>query len=193
MSDSTHNSTSGSEPTASLATTPAGAEPEKPTSSQRTVIVLASIGIALLVAIIVLLIVFLSSRDDTPPLAVTDTPSPTPTETSPTPEPTPSTEPPASTGHITSYTVHPESVTCASGTSSVPITFDWEADGTALYFGVGTDNAKTEPYDSYPTTYSLDFDYQCGQPDKQQIYTISVEQANGDLESQTLTVTEVAG
>ena len=82
-----------------------------------------------------------------------------------------------------------DTVNC-DGVDSVPMHFEWETEGTTLWFGVGTNNAKLAPYDTFPLVHELDFDYQCGQSSGQQTYTISVEQSNGDLTSKTITVSE---
>jgi hypothetical protein len=72
----------------------------------------------------------------------------------------------------------------------VTVTFSWAATGQTLWFGVGTDNAKLEPVDEFPLNYTLDFDYQCGQSGGEQKYTITVEQAGGDLDSETIIIRE---
>ncbi|MCY7413287.1 MAG: hypothetical protein LH471_09695 [Salinibacterium sp.] len=76
------------------------------------------------------------------------------------------------------------------GAFAVTVTFSWAAVGETLWFGVGTDNAKAEPYAQYPLNYTLDFDYQCGQPSGQQRYTITVEASDGTLKSETIVITE---
>jgi hypothetical protein len=74
--------------------------------------------------------------------------------------------------------------------SSVPVTFSWAATGQTLWFGVGTDNAKDAPYGEFPLNYTMDFDYQCGQPDGQQKYTITVQATDGTLTSNTIVIME---
>jgi hypothetical protein len=196
MSDSTPTAKF---PAASPATPEAADGP-----SRRLLIILISIGAALLLAIIILLVVLLGRGDGTPVAAPSDAPtlsaSPTPTssdtpsatptaeqtEEAPAPPPAPEPEP---AGPITSFTVDDKSVNC-DGQSSVPISFSWNTTGVTLWFGVGTNNAKNAPYDTFPLVYDLDFNYQCGQSSGQQIYTITVEQSNGDLLSKTITITE---
>ena len=189
---------------------PAAADPEvvEERKSRRTMIILGSIGGALLIILIILLILLLvkpggtvvptgsptpsptasASASATPTQSASATPTPTPTPT-PTATVAPPPPPPPPSGPIKSYTVDDDSVNC-DGVDSVPMHFEWEAEGTTLWFGVGTNNAKLAPYDTFPLVYELDFDYQCGQSSGQQTYTISVEQSNGDLTSKTITVTE---
>lgn len=170
--------------------------------SRKLILILGIIGGALLLGVIILLVLLLTRGGGTPvtptasPTAtVTPTVTPTPTETrSPTPTPTPTQTtdpppPPPPVGPIKSFTVDDDSVDC-EGVSSAPMQFVWETTGVTLWFGVGTDNAKIAPYGSYPLVYTLDFDYQCGQPGGEQKYTITVEQSNGDLQSKTIVVKE---
>ncbi|HWR85823.1 MAG TPA: hypothetical protein VN200_07505 [Rhodoglobus sp.] len=174
-------------------------ELEEQRRSRRLFVILGVVGGLLLLAIVVLLILLLIRPGD-PAAAPTSTPSPTATTASPTPSasptPTPTqTEapappappPPPATGAIQSFDVDQTSVDCSGG-GSVPVQFSWVAEGETLWFGVGTDNAKNAPYDTYPLVYTLDFDYQCG--NGQQIYTITVEQSTGELDSETITITE---
>lgn len=173
--------------------------------SKRLIIILASVGGALLLALIILIVVLLTrgggepSPTPTPsPTVTSPSPTPTPTESSasPTPSPTPTPTqtvappppPPPPSGLIESFESSTTSVNC-DGEDSVPVTFSWSATGDTLWFGVGTENAKDEPYDEFPLDYSLDFDYQCGQADGFQIYTITV-QDGGDLDSETIVIEE---
>lgn len=170
--------------------------------SRRLLIILASIGGALLLAVLILLVLLLTRGTGTPaPSAsptLTPTPSSTPSDTpspSPTPTPTPTETtpppPPPPSGPISSYSASQSTVNCsAGGGTSVPISFSWVATGQTLWFGVGTDNAKYQPYDQYPLSYTLNFDYQCGQADGQQKYTITVESSTGDVTSKTIVIKE---
>lgn len=171
--------------------------------SKRTLIILLTVGGALLLAVLILLIVLLTRPTGTPPApsptptasSATPTPTPTPTETptaTPTPTPTPTATadpPPAPPSPISVFTASDTSVDCTS-VSSVTVQFSWAATGQTLWFGVGTDNAKAEPYSDFPLNYTLDFDYQCGQPSGQQKYTITVESSGGDLTSKTIIIKE---
>lgn len=172
-------------------------------ASRRTIIILASVGGALLIALIILLILLLT-RGGSPAPAPTGSPTPTPTASSatPTPSPTPTLTPtptptptqtvapppPPPAPLISSYSASTTSVNC-DGQDSVAVTFSWAASGDTLWFGVGTTNAKNEPYSEFPLNYTMDFDYQCGQSSGQQIYTITVQDGS-DVESQTITIRE---
>lgn len=170
--------------------------------SKRTIVILLAVGGALLLGVLILLIVLLLRGGSTPPLPSptptesSATPSPTPTETSPTPSPTPTPTPtptadppPPPPSPISTFTASEGTVNC-DGVSSVTVQFSWAATGQTLWFGVGTDNAKAAPYDTFPLNYTLDFDYQCGQPSGQQKYTITVESSGGSLTSKTIVIKE---
>ena len=185
---------------------PAGAPPDGPPSApappsgsdgsqRRLVIALAVIGGVLLLAVIGLLIwIGVSSAGPAPvesptPSAETPSPEPSPSET-PSPEPS-ETAPPPPTNVIVSFTASTEAVDCAEDVSSVPVTFSWATNASTVWFGVGTDDAKLAPYDSYPGNHTLtDFPYQCCQPGGQQSYTISADRTDGSTQSQTIIVRE---
>lgn len=191
-----------------LPTNEPAAEPETPRekASKRTIIILASVGGALLLALIILLVLLLT-RGGAPAPAPTGSPTPTPTASSASPTPTPTASsatptptptptqtvappPPPPPSPISSFSASTTDVHSAcDGQSSVPVTFSWSATGDTLWFGVGTTNAKDEPYDTFPLNYTMDFDYQCGQESGKQIYTITV-QDGGDVESETITIRE---
>ena len=176
---------SGDAPTQRLET-PLPPEAAEEGKSRKLILILGIIGGVLLIGVIVLLVLLLTQGGGTPSAP---TASPTATDTS-TPTPTQTTDPPPPpVGPIKSFTVDDDRVDC-EGVSSAPMRFVWETTGVTLWFGVGTDNAKSAPYDTFPLVYTLDFDYQCGQPDGQQKYTITVEQSNGDLQSKTIIVKE---
>jgi len=190
--------------TAPTAPTPAVVDDEP--RSRTLLYVLIGVGAALVIAIIILLIV-LTTRDQVAPdtkVTPSASASPTPTVTSPSPSPTPTPEPtedapppppadeddePEPQGPIKSFSVDDTTVNCDSA-ASVPLQFSWNTTGQTLWFGVGTNNAKNAPFDTFPLVHTLDFDYQCGQSNGQQTYTITVEQSNGDLLSKTITVKE---
>lgn len=201
MSDST--------PTENLATPTAplpaaAAAPVEPASSKRTLYILLGVVAALLLAIIILLIVLLGRGGDEPTPVASEsptatesaTPSATPTETSasPTPEaeptetqaPPPPPAPPA--GPIKSFTASKTTVDCSSA-SSVTVRFSWNTTGDTLWFGVGTTDAKLQPFSTFPLVHELDFDYQCGQSNGQQLYTISVQNGS-DVTHKTITIKE---
>ncbi len=193
MSDST--------PTTPLSTS---ATPPVEGSSRRLMIILISVAGALLLGIIILLVVLFGRGSGDPVVVPTETesasasPSPTPTVTetsaTPTPEVTESEEaapppPPPPTGPIESFSVSKTTVNC-EGASSVPLHFEWSANGLGLWFGVGVNDAKAAPYGQYELTDELDIDYQCGQSNKQQKYTITVQPAEGDVVSQSIIIKE---
>lgn len=182
------------------ATPPGAAPPDEAKKSKRLVIILASIGGALLLALIIVIVVLLTRGGQPAPAptptssSASPTPTPTPTESeSSTPTPTPTqtsepTPPPTPPSLITTFTTSTDSVDC-DGETSVPVTFSWAATGDTLWFGVGTENAKDEPFDEFPLNYTMEFDYQCGQESGSQIYTITV-QSGGDIESKTVVISE---
>jgi hypothetical protein len=165
-----------------------------PKNNKGLIITLSIIGGVLLLLVIGLLIWIGVSGSPDPEPTPTDTPSatPTPTETpTPTPTPTETTAPPPA-NVITSFTASTETADCTAAVGgSVPVTFSWATTGVQLWFGVGTDDAKAEPFDTFPLNDTIDFDYQCGQPDLQQRYTITVERTDGSTQSQTIVIREV--
>jgi len=162
------------------------------------VIILVSVAAALLLAVIILLVVAFGRGGEGPLVQPSESASPaaSPSETVPSPTPT-ATEteeaapppPPAPTGPIQSFTVSTTSVNC-DGVGSVPLHFEWAADGVGLWFGVGVNDAKAAPYGQYELVDELDIDYQCGQDSGQQKYTITVQPSSGDVVSQSITITE---
>jgi hypothetical protein len=196
-------------PTERFETPPAARAAGVEGKSRRLLYILIGVGAALLIAIVILLIALLTrtSGDEgstgakpSPSVSASESASPTPSVTPsvtpsevPTPSATPTEDapppPPPPTGPVKNYSVDKTKVNC-NGKTTAPMHFSWDATGVNLWFGVGTDNAKNAPYDNYPLTYELDFDYQCGQAGNQQKYTITVEQANGDLLSKTIVVKE---
>ncbi|MFT4028906.1 MAG: hypothetical protein QM675_03435 [Protaetiibacter sp.] len=184
-------------------TVPPGAATTSGGSSNRgLVIALAVIAGVLLLALIGVLLWIAFANGGSTPTAVesaspspSTTPSPTPTESespSPSPSPTPTeTTPPPPADVITSYTASTASVDCTGqGGGSVPVTFSWATTGETLWFGVGTDDARAEPYDEFPLNYTMEFDYQCGQEDQQQRYTITVLRSDGSTQSETIVIGE---
>ena len=174
--------------------------------SKRTLVILLSVIGALLLGLLIVLVLLLTGNaapvPGASPTPTKVSPTPTPTASSPTPKPTvtvtktatPTSEPttpppPPPSSPISAFTASGTNVNCG-GSSSVPVTFSWAAVGETLWFGVGTDNAKNEPYSEFPLNYTLDFNYQCGQPGNQQKYTITVEASDGTVESETIIIKE---
>lgn len=162
-----------------------------------TLAVLAGVLLLALIGVLIWIAVAGGSPAPEPTATGSNTPSPTPTESeSPTPTPTPTeTTAPPPANVITSFTGSTSSVDCTGqGGGSVPIVFSWVTTGTNLWFGIGTDDAFENPYAKFPTTYTTtDADgiaYQCGQPEQQQSYTITVQRSDGSFQSQTLIVKE---
>lgn len=165
-------------------------------------IALLAIAGAILVALIVLIVVLLGDggADDAgpaPEFTTTESPSPTPTETeSPEPSDEPSEEPSATAAppppppQSPSFATFsgPNQAACADTSSSVAITWSWSSsNATGAWFGIGTQNAKAEPFESVPTTATYTFNYQCSEAS--QIYTVTLEDSSGRLTHKTVTVT----
>ncbi len=171
-------------------------------------IALLAIAGAILVALIVLIVVLLGNggTDDAgpaPEFTTTESPSPTPTETE-SPEPSdepseePSTEPSATAAppppppppQSPSFATFngPNKATCPDTSSSVEITWSWSSsNAVSAWFGIGTQNAKLQPFEQVPTTATYTFNYQCSEAS--QIYTVTLEDSSGRLTHKTVTVT----
>ena len=182
---------------------------EERKKSRTLMYILIGVGAVLIIAIIVLL-VFLFGGDKgtptadptpsstpsaTPTVSENPTPSPTPTPTPtvepvPDPEPTQAPPPPPAPSDIVSYTVSKKTVDCSSN-NPVPITFNWNTTGESVSFGVGTDFADAQPYESnLPAVGGRTIDYQCGQSGNQQKYSIAVFHNGAVIARQTMIVKE---
>lgn len=177
-------------------------------TSKKLLITLIAVGGALLIALIVVLVLLFGQGGSGPQAAPTDsatpsdtpepsdtpsdTPSPTattPTEPDPAPEPDPPAPPPAPSD-IISYTVSKSTVDCSSG-NPVTITFHWNTTGDSVSFGVGTDFADAQPYETdLPAVGGRTIDYQCGQSGAQQKYAIAVFHNGQVIARQTMIVKE---
>ncbi len=170
-------------------------------------IALIAVAAAILIALIVLIVVLVeNARDDSagPP------PEPSPTESS-TPEPTdsaspePSDEPSAEPSASPSATAAPpppppppqspsfatfsgpNRATCPDTSGSVAITWSWSStNAVAAWFGIGTNNAKAEPFESVPTTATYTFSYQCSEASQR--YTVTLEDSAGRLTHKTVEI-----
>lgn len=180
---------------------------EEHKKSRALLYTLIGVGAALVAALIVLLVLLFGSGDDgtpdarettTPTVTPTPTDEPTPTATptpsaEPTPEPTqapPPPPPPPPPSDIVSFTVTKETVDCSGG-GPVPITFNWNTTGESVSFGVGTDFADSQPYETgLPAVGGRTIDYQCGQPGGQQKYSIAVFHNGQVIARQTMVITE---
>ncbi|MBH0023867.1 hypothetical protein [Salinibacterium sp. SWN248] len=175
---------------------PSSPEPK----SRKLLIILSIIGGVLLIAVVIMLTLLFSrgSGGDITPVP-SESPSATPSET-PTPstsateeaEPTaePTTAPPPATASPSFATFSaPTSANCTAANPTSQLTFAWSsADATMAWFGVRTTNAKEEPYEEVPTTATYTFDYQCS--NETEIYTVTLEDAGGNLTHKTVTVTK---
>lgn len=170
---------------------------------------LIAVAASLLVVAIVLIIMMTRGGDadpvepspsPSPSPSVTPSPTPTPTPTpslTPEPEPEPEPEPapapdPAPApqpdpGPSLSALGGPSTVTCASESDFQEVTISWTSSGaTQAWIGVNTSNAKNAPYDSVPTSGSATMPFPCS--NSSQSYTVTVEDADGNLKHRTLTV-----
>ncbi|KQV26609.1 hypothetical protein [Yonghaparkia sp. Root332] len=165
-------------------------------------IALIVLAVILLIALVVLIFALLN-RDDAPAPAASDTPSTSasPSDT-PSPSPTPSeTEEPSPSPTPTESSAAPEpapaptftvfqaenTANCPDESGSVPLFWSWSIDGaTNAWFGIGTDDARAEPFEEVPTTATYEFAYQCSE--ESQLYTVSAENADGLVTHQTVEV-----
>lgn len=196
----------GEAPTAALPpTTPPPTQPGSAAAERRPqrrfIIALSIIGGLLLVALIALIVLLMQPGDGSAPAptdtqsttpadpGATESPEPTATATEPAPTPTETMPPAPPENAIGAFIVDQATVDC-SGVSSVPLSFAWIADGTKAWFGVGTTDASAQPVSEVPLEAEFPFDYQCGQPSGQQIYTLTVQTAAGAKEHATITIRE---
>ena len=155
---------------------------------------LIGIGAALLIALIVLLITLFGGADE-PAVAPTPTessaapePEPTPSD-EPEPEPTQTVAPPVTSPTFATFTA-PANAACEEGEDEAPLTFSWSSsDATTAYIGVGTQNAALNPTfsDLPPTATFEELNYDCSVAS--QVYTVTLEDSEGRLASNTVTVT----
>lgn len=181
-----------------------GAAPPDETRKRGLLIALIAVAGAILVALIVLIVVLVSGQgDDTagpaPVPTATATESPEPTETE-SPEPTdePTEQPTASPSATTAPPPPPQSpsfatfsgpnrATCPDTSSSVAITWSWSSTNAVnAWFGIGTNNAKAEPFESVPTTATYTFNYQCSEASQR--YTVTLEDSAGRLTHKTVEI-----
>lgn len=182
-----------------------GAAPEERQKRGLLIALLAVAG-AILIALIVLIVTLLGSNagdDDLPEPEVTasETPTPTPEETTspepseepsdePSEEPSATAAPPPAPPQSPSFATFsgPNKADCPDTSSSVQLTWSWSSsNATSAWFGIGTQNAKAEPFESVPTTATYSFNYQCSEAS--QIYTVTLEDSSGRLTHKTVTVT----
>ena len=184
--------------TASASTAPPTFNPQNEGNSRAMLYTLIGVGAALLIAVIIVVAMLLNRGDDDPVTLPTTssspsatpsaTPSPTPSD-SPSPEPEP-TEPPAPVGPTFDSFTAPPTAGCAEGDTSKPLTFSWSSgNAQTAYIGVATTDAKAAPFESgLPPVDTYTLDYQCSQAS--QVYTVTLEDADGNLAHQTVTITK---
>lgn len=169
--------------------------------SRKLMIILGSIGGALLLGVIILLVVLLTRGNGTPTAGESPSASPTPSASAsasatpsatpsasptPTPTPTPTQDPappppPPPPPVVESFYVSDDDVDCSSG-DPVPLSFSWDTNGSSVTFAVGTQYAESGAYQSgLPTSGGINIDYQCGQSSGGQIYSIAVLDGGGGV------------
>ncbi len=154
------------------------------------------LGAILLIALAILIVALLQrgagpapteSPTPTPTATTTPTPTPTPTPTeTPTPTPTETQEEAAPAPTFTVFQAE-NTANCPDETSAVPIFWSWSIDGAStVWFGIGTDDARAEPYEEVPSTATYEFAYQCSE--ESQLYTVTAENADGLVTHRTVEV-----
>jgi len=161
----------------------------------RLVIALLAASSLLLVAAVTLIIVLMTDDGD----ASTPVPTPTPSATatpsasaapSATPTATASAEPTLPPSPIRSFESSTTEVNCTAA-GSIPLTFTWDTAGTTVSFGIGTEAADAEPYETgLPAVGTITVDYQCGQPAGWQQYSIAVFLGSEIVARDTILVSE---
>ncbi|MET0992163.1 MAG: hypothetical protein ABWX66_07190, partial [Lacisediminihabitans sp.] len=79
---------------------------------------------------------------------------------------------------------------CSSDSGDVALTFTWgSTDAKTAYIGVGTTDAKQNPYASNlpPTDTYTELNYDCSL--ESQVYTVTLENAAGLTTNRTVTIT----
>ncbi len=172
---------------------------EKTKRSNAATTALIVIGSLLFIALVVLALVYFSGQNSTP---VGASPSPTPSESA-TPSPTPSEEPtpteteepepepepqPAPASFVSFSPADGTEISCPDDTSDVPLTFSWTStDAERAWIAAGETDARANPdagVDPSGTYRDLVFD--CSR--ETEIYTVSLENAQGDLTNQSVTL-----
>lgn len=172
------------------------------TKSRALLFTLIGVGAALLVALIVLLVLLLGQGGPTPGPTPTssDTPTPAPTASdSPTPSATPTASespsptaappppPPPPPSPIVSFAASSTDAGCSGDSGQQPLTFSWDTTGESVNFGIATDFADAQPYETdMEPVDSITVNYQCSNPTTK--FSIAVF-FNGDvIDRETITV-----
>ena len=188
------------QPGADAASEPSPGDERK---SRTLLIALLSVAGAILLALIVLIAILLGGQGEPEPApvpteTVSESPTPEPTDTeTPEPEPEPTEEPEASASapppppppQSPSFATFngPNRATCPDTEGQVEVTWSWSSNNAVnAWFGIGTTNAKIGAYEEVPTTATYTFYYQCSVAS--QIYTVTLEDANGQLQHRTVTI-----
>lgn len=170
---------------------------------------------ALVVILLISVIAALATRggDPAPAVSATTSPSVTPTASespSPSPSPSPSVTPtpseepppPAETteapppppppGPKFSSFSAPSSVQCADEYSNAEVTLQWaSSNATQAWVGIATDNAKIQPYSDVPTSGTITLPFPCS--NASQLYTVTLQDADGVLNHRSITVNRNLG
>lgn len=190
-------------PTAPLPAAGATTTTEPPEEGRKRgmLIALIAIATAILLALIVLIVVLVGNAGSpeaspAPTATLSESPSPTPEETeSPEPSDEPSAEPSATTPPPPPPPQSPsfatfsgaDRATCPDTSSAVAITWSWSStNAVRAWFGIGTTDARAEPFESVPTTVTYTFNYQCSEPS--QIYTVTLEDSAGRVTHATVEI-----
>lgn len=176
--------------------TASATEPPEEGRKRGMLIALIAIAAAILLALIVLIVVLVGNTGSpeaspTPTATLSESPSPTPEETeSPEPSASPSaTTPPPPPPQSPSFATFsgPDRASCPDTSSAVAITWSWSStNAVRAWFGIGTTDARAEPFESVPTTVTYTFNYQCSEPS--QIYTVTLEDSAGRVTHATVEI-----
>ena len=133
-----------------------------------------------------------ASATPTPSPSATPTPSPSPSEE---PEPEETTEappPPPPPGPVFTSFSAPSTAACADEFSTAEVTLTWaSSSATAAWGGIATDNAKSAPYSDVPTSGSVTLPFPCS--NESQLYTVTLEDADGLLKHRSTTISRSLG
>ncbi len=180
--------------------TASATEPPEEGRKRGMLIALIAIAAAILLALIVLIVVLVGNTGSpeaspTPTATLSESPSPTPEETeSPEPSDEPSASPSATTPpppppQSPSFATFsgPDRASCPDTSSAVAITWTWSStNAVRAWFGIGTTDARAEPFESVQTTVTYTFNYQCSEPS--QIYTVTLEDSAGRVTHATVEI-----
>lgn len=176
---------------------------EKPKRSNAARTALIVVGSLLFIALVVLALVVFSGQNGIPVAASpSQTPSGTPSETpseTPSPSPTPTEEPtptqteepepqPSPAAFVSFSPADGTEISCPDDTSEVPLTFSWtSSDADRAWIAAGETDARANPDDEVdPSGTYRDLVFDCSRDTE--IYTVSLENPEGELTSQSVTL-----